>query len=99
MTILKRIAHPKLSTRNPGTRELVARTNSPLRRKVKRPRVIRLIGRVRMIRIGLIIALIIPKTTPTTIAVKKLSIWIPGRIYEVIITESPLINKRMNIFI
>lgn len=70
-TILKIIAHKKPSIKNPGTRSDVNQTIIALRIKVNKPRVTIVIGKVRINRIGFMIALKIPKTKDTTSAVKK----------------------------
>lgn len=70
---LKPSAHQKPSTLNPGIRELARRTRRALITKTKRKKVITVIGSVRMIRIGFTNVLRTPKTTPTIIAVRKLS--------------------------
>ena len=87
---LKSIAHINPLTRNPGTIALTKRITIPLITNVNNPRVKILIGRVKIISIGLIIALIMPKTTATTIAVKKLSTFTPGKIYAEITTANAL---------
>jgi len=76
---LKRIAQPKFLTVNPGTTALTIRIIIPLIIKVNIPKVKILIGRVRMTRTGLIIALIMPRTKATTIAVKKLATFTPDK--------------------
>ena len=62
--------------REPGGR--VNRIKKPLINKVNKPKVNIFIGRVKKIINGFIKIFIIPKTTETTIAVKKLSTWTPG---------------------
>lgn len=67
-------------TAKPGTKLLARIIRKALITKVKRPKVKIVKGRVKKISIGFRIAFIIPRTTATTIAVKKLSTDTPGRI-------------------
>lgn len=80
MTKLNNIAHQKFWTVNPGTNELVNNIIKPLTIKVNKPRVRIFKGRVKIIRIGLIIVLMIPKMTATVMAVRKLLMKTPGKI-------------------
>lgn len=66
-------AHQNPSTLNPGTIAVAKRISSALITKVNNPSVIRFIGSVKISRIGLSTALIIPKTTAKTSAVVKLA--------------------------
>lgn len=79
-TKLKRIAHQKFFTKNPGMIALARSTKRPLIMKTKRPKVRMLKGRVRRIRMGLRKVLITPKMMAIIKAVKTVSILIPGRI-------------------
>jgi len=79
-TKLKRRAHQNPLTANPETIFAVRRIRPALITKVKSPRVIIFIGRVRMTKMGFIIALIIPRTIATAIAVVKLATETPGKI-------------------
>lgn len=99
ITILKRIAHQIFSTINPGTRYDVPKTRSPFMTSIKRPRVISVIGRVSKIRIGLIKAFAIPRTSPTIKAVRSELIATPGRRYAASQTASPLMRIKAKILI
>lgn len=76
-TILNSIAQPNPATSNPGTILLTKSTNSPFMIKEKIPNVKRFIGRVKIVTTGFIKALIIPSTTATTTASKKLATFTP----------------------
>jgi hypothetical protein len=65
-------------TLKPGTIEEAIRIRIVLMTKVNKPRVRIFIGRVRMIRMGLRIALRMPKTTETIMAIQKDSTLTPG---------------------
>ena len=73
----------KPSTLNPGTILSTNKIKAALITKVKRPRVRMLIGKVRMMRIGLMMALMMPSTKATKRAVVKLSTLKPGTSCEV----------------
>jgi len=73
-------AHQKPATENPGTIQAQSIISKALMTRVNNPKVKILIGNVKITRIGLIIALIMPKTTAIKSAVIKLSIFTPGRI-------------------
>lgn len=70
----------KPSTLKPGTILSTSISKAALITNVKRPRVRMFIGRVRMIRMGLMMALIIPKTKATRSAVVNVSTLKPGTI-------------------
>ena len=70
--MLKTIAQRKLSMLRPGTTAAASIKSKALITKVKRPRVIMLIGRVRIIKIGRIIALMTPMTKAAKRAAVKL---------------------------
>ncbi len=57
------------------------------------------IGSVKMVRIGFTKVFNTPRTTAITIAVRKFSIWIPGRIYPVMNTAMALTIREINIAI
>ena len=98
--MLKRIADQKLSTINPGTIWAARRIKSAFITSAKSPKVIMVMGRVKIRRIGLKIALIIPKTTARIRAVIKLLTWIPGRKYAariIAIASSSQLIKIMSI--
>ena len=78
-TTLKTIAQPKLSTVNPGINELTRSTNKPLIIKVNNPSVTILKGRVIRSTIGFMNVFTTPRPIETTMAVKKLSIFTPGK--------------------
>ena len=71
-TILNIRAHQNPSTLNPGTRFAASKITTALITNVNKPKVIIFIGRVRIRSMGLINALMIPKTTAATRAVTKL---------------------------
>lgn len=89
-TIPKRSAATNPLISNPGTIMAVRRTMRAVITKLKRPRVTRLIGNVKSKTIGRITVLTNPKTTATTIATKKFSIWTPGIRYALMRTAIPL---------
>jgi hypothetical protein len=60
--------------------------------KVNKPNVTIVIGNVSTTKIGFNTAFTIPRTTPTIIAIPKLSKVTPGRIYEEIKTARPLMR-------
>ena len=88
-----------LATENPGTSAAVIRMTIPFKIKVNKPRVRIVNGRVRINNIGLMIVLIKLKIIATTIAVKKLSTFTPGRTYAVIQTARPRIRMFIKNFI
>ena len=75
---LKRRAQPKLRTSKPGTSADVRSTSRALMTKMKRPSVSRVIGRVRMTRIGLRNALTNPNTRAASRPAKKFLTVTPG---------------------
>ncbi len=77
--MLNKIAVQRPATEKPGTNLAVIRINKPLITKVNSPRVKILNGSVNRRTIGLIKVLTIPKTTATTMAVKKLSTRTPAK--------------------
>ncbi len=90
---LKRKAQRNPSIVNPLTNASTSIIIKALRTSVKRPRVTRVMGRVRIKRIGFMTALTIPKTRATMRAVTKLSTCTPGSKYAAIKTAIPLINQ------
>lgn len=74
----KSIAHQKPLTPNPGTTMDASITSKALITKVKRPRVKIFIGRVNITTIGLMKALMAPKTTANIKAEKNPAIETPG---------------------
>lgn len=79
-TKLNTNAHQNPETVNPGTNLSTIRITTALITSRKIPRESTVIGRVRKTRIGLINALRTPRTTATIRAVRKSSIFTPGRI-------------------
>lgn len=77
-TILNIRAHQKESTLNPGTKFAAKRITNALITNVNKPKVRIFIGSVRIRRTGLMIALIMPKTTAATKAATKLVTCTPG---------------------
>lgn len=75
---LKRRAFTKPPTTKPGTRFATNKTIRALMTKLKSPRVRMVIGSVRIKIIGFMMALTIPKTTETIIAVTNESSLTPG---------------------
>lgn len=71
-------AEAKSATSNPGTNEEANQNSSALITKVNKPRVKMFTGKVKMIRIGFMRALINPKTRAAISADKKLWIVMPG---------------------
>jgi len=63
------MATQKLETLNPSTKVAINQKRKPFMTKVKSPRVIKLIGKVRSKRMGLMVKLIIPKRKATISAV------------------------------
>lgn len=78
-TKLRINAHKKPLTVKPGTIFAVNKINKALITKVKRPRVIIFIGKVRITRIGLRTALAIPKTSAAAKAVVRDATCTPGK--------------------
>lgn len=72
-------AHQKLATEKPFTNMAVNIINMALIAKVNKPKVMILIGKVKISKTGLIKVLIIPKTRATIKAVTKLSILTPRK--------------------
>lgn len=77
-TILNMRAHQNPSTLNPGTKLAAIRITAALITNVNNPKVRIVIGRVRIIRMGFMNALIIPKTTAATSAATKPVTCTPG---------------------
>ena len=67
--------------------------------KVKRPNDRMLIGNVKIIKSGLMTALINPRTKAVTMAAKKLSIFVPGNKYAVIIIAKVATIQCMKVLI
>lgn len=78
ITMLNNIARQKPATSNPGTIQATSITSKALITNVKSPRVKMLIGKVKIIKIGLIIAFTIPKTSATNNAAIKVETVTPG---------------------
>ena len=93
--MLKRNAHQKFLTEKPVINILVKRIKRPFKINVKRPKVMILRGKVKIKSTGLIKVLIIPRTTPTIIAVVKLFMLTPGKSCAVIKTAKPLTRRLM----
>ena len=83
LTIARKIeritAHKNPSTEKPGTMVSVNKIITAFITTVKSPKVINVIGKVRIKSIGLITALIIPKTSAVIIAAVKFSTWTAGK--------------------
>jgi hypothetical protein len=75
---------------------LTKSTRSPLITKINKPKVTTVKGKVKRSKIGFIKVFTIPSPIETIIAVKKLSMVIPGRRYPATKTANPFI-KRFNI--
>ncbi len=71
--MLKRIAQRKLSILKPGIMAAVSITKAALRMSVNNPKVITVMGRVKMNRIGLIVTLMTAKTNDARSAIVKSS--------------------------
>lgn len=95
--IPKTSAHKNPSTANPGTIKVAPIIRSALITKVNNPKVTSVIGRVSITKIGLIIALIIPRTTARTRAVIKFSTCTPGRRYAAARIAKALSNQLIKI--
>ena len=78
-TIEKRSAQPKLLTSKPGTKVLTNKIIKALIIKAKIPKVRMVMGKVRIIKIGLITILTKPKTIATITAVQKSATFTPGK--------------------
>lgn len=98
-TMLKRSAHQKVSTVNPGTIADAKSIKRAFITKVKRPSVTTVIGSVRRRIIGFIKRFITPRTTATARADKNPSILTPGRIYAVTKIVRALTNQLISISI
>ncbi len=98
-TMPKISAQRKPSTLKPGTMLLVRRIRSALMTKVKSPSVTILIGSVRRSSTGLIIALMIPKTTAVTKAARKLLTCTPGSKYAETMITTALKTQLIKMFI
>lgn len=97
--ILNSIAHPKPETSKPGTNLPTNNTIKALITKVKRPSVKILIGKVKIIKIGLITAFTNPKTTAANKAAPKPVNFTPGIKKAAIVTATVLISQLIIIFI
>ena len=84
------MACQKLTTAKPGKTAEANNTSKALITKVNKPKVKMLIGKVRRIKIGLITALINPKTTTKINAVQKLAKLTPDKICAAIIIATAL---------
>ena len=98
-TKLNNNAHPKFATSKPGVRKSANIIISALITNVKSPSVRIFTGRVRINKIGLIIAFIKPRTTANTTAVKKLLTETCGNKYAVTKIAKAEINQLIMIFI
>lgn len=98
--MLKSNAHQKDDTANPGTMADANKIIIALITKVKRPRVIKLIGSVKSKIKGLINIFKIPRTIATTVATQKLGIVTPAdKIYPVTKTASAFNKSSIIMFI
>jgi len=77
--MLKSIAQPKFSTANPDINALTKITINPLMTKVNNPSVTMLKGSVIRSTIGFMNVFTTPKPTETSIAMRKLSTFTPGK--------------------
>ena len=98
-TKLKIRAQINPSTLNPGTIFAANKIRSAFKTKVKSPRVIRLMSKVRIRSNGFRNALMTPRTIAATTAVVKLLTSTPGKIYAATKTAIPLNNKLIIILI
>ncbi len=96
-TRLKSTALINPPTTNPETIVETSSTIKAFMTKLKRPRVKIVMGNVSIVKIGLITAFTIPKTTETITAVIKESTFTPGKRYAVIKIATPPSSKLINI--
>lgn len=92
-------AHQKLSTLKFVTIDAVKSISKAFITNVNKPRVKILIGRVRSIKTGFSVALIIPSTNAIRNAVTKFFTWTPGNKYELTTTAKALIIQFLRISI